>query len=344
MNYNANTPNIANAAIVPLGTGGAITVRADTVPVDLIIDVNGYYPDGSSVLLLDAGLHFEVAGNSVPPFGILNGRNNSTATNARGILGISDELSTNSVSWTHAAIRGESFTGNGVIGLTNASGNCGMIGARYDTAGVEQTAFLGGCTHGLDYRGGLAGTGTKSFVEPHPTDASKLIRYVSLEGPEAGTYFRGTATTVNGFAVIKVPETFRWVTDPEGLTIQLTPTGMEFAQMRVESADLNTIFIRSSNDSTTFHFMVNGVRRAYKDVSVIIDNYLLKPTGPEDRLPDSLSPLEKARLIANGTYNEDGSVNMTTAERVGWAQAWREREEQGRASMSRKYSPSPDKP
>src|SRR5262245_46794364 len=42
MNYNANTPNIANAAIVPLGTGGAITVRADAVAIDLIIDVNGY--------------------------------------------------------------------------------------------------------------------------------------------------------------------------------------------------------------------------------------------------------------------------------------------------------------
>src|SRR5262249_14961792 len=35
LNYNANTPNIANAAIVPLGVGGAITVQADAVTVDL---------------------------------------------------------------------------------------------------------------------------------------------------------------------------------------------------------------------------------------------------------------------------------------------------------------------
>jgi hypothetical protein len=39
----------------------------------------------------------------------------------------------------------------------------------------------------------------------------------------------------------------------------------------------------------------------------------------------------KARLIANGTYNPDGTINMTTAERVGWAQKWREQEEQDRA-------------
>src|SRR5258706_10980797 len=49
LNYNANTPNIANAAVVPLGTGGAITVQADAVAIDLIIDVNGYY-DGNGVI------------------------------------------------------------------------------------------------------------------------------------------------------------------------------------------------------------------------------------------------------------------------------------------------------
>ncbi len=51
LNYNANTPNIANAAVVSLGTSGAITVQADAVSIDLIIDVNGYY-DGSGVLQL----------------------------------------------------------------------------------------------------------------------------------------------------------------------------------------------------------------------------------------------------------------------------------------------------
>ena len=51
LNYNGNTPNIANAAVVPLGTGGAITVQPDAVAIDLIIDVNGYY-DGSGALQL----------------------------------------------------------------------------------------------------------------------------------------------------------------------------------------------------------------------------------------------------------------------------------------------------
>ncbi len=43
MAYNQNTPNISNSAVVPLGTGGAITVVAGVTNIDLIIDTNGYY-------------------------------------------------------------------------------------------------------------------------------------------------------------------------------------------------------------------------------------------------------------------------------------------------------------
>jgi hypothetical protein len=43
MTYNQNTPTLSNAAVVPLGTAGAITVVAGVVPIDLVIDVNGYY-------------------------------------------------------------------------------------------------------------------------------------------------------------------------------------------------------------------------------------------------------------------------------------------------------------
>lgn len=46
MTYNQNTPNLSNAAIVPLGTGGAITVVAAVTNIDLVVDVNGYYQPG----------------------------------------------------------------------------------------------------------------------------------------------------------------------------------------------------------------------------------------------------------------------------------------------------------
>ncbi len=44
LNWEANILALANAAYVPLGTGGAITVQVDgTGTIDLIVDVNGYF-------------------------------------------------------------------------------------------------------------------------------------------------------------------------------------------------------------------------------------------------------------------------------------------------------------
>jgi hypothetical protein len=149
-----------------------------------------------------------------------------------------------------------------------------------------------------------------------------MIRYVSLEGPEAGTYFRGTARVVHGQAVITVPEDFRIVTDDDGLTVQLTPVGAS-ASMFIASEDLNQIVVRASKD-VTFHYLVQGVRRAYKDMEPITRNTHFVPRSPDFSMLDAVSPLERQRLIDNGTYNADGTVNMATAERVGWAAAWRD--------------------
>ena len=46
MTYNQNTPNLSNAAVVPLGAGGAITVVAAVTTINLVVDVNGYYRPG----------------------------------------------------------------------------------------------------------------------------------------------------------------------------------------------------------------------------------------------------------------------------------------------------------
>jgi hypothetical protein len=42
------------------------------------------------------------------------------------------------------------------------------------------------------------------------------------------------------------------------------------------------------------------------------------------------------RLIQNGTYNADGSVNMAIAVREGWTKAW------ARQSTQVRVTPSPD--
>ena len=85
--------------------------------------------------------------------------------------------------------------------------------------GINVTGHIALAPYAVYAFGDYGGTGAKYFIEPHPTDASKVIRYVALEGPESGTYFRGTAHASHGQAVIAVPEDFRMVTDDEGLSL-----------------------------------------------------------------------------------------------------------------------------
>ena len=42
-------------------------------------------------------------------------------------------------------------------------------------------------------------------------------------------------------------------------------------------------------------------------------------------MPAHLSAGQKAMLISNGTYREDGTVNLETAKRIGWDKIWAER-------------------
>jgi hypothetical protein len=218
----------------------------------------------------------------------------------------------------------------GVTGMADTGGTGVTGGAASGLAG-GYGVFGFGDTYGVYSAGNFGASGTKSFVEPHPTDATKTIRYVSLEGPEAGTYFRGTARTVGREAVIEVPETFRIVTAEEGLTVQLTPVG-EFAQMAVFSQDLNQIVVRSTRE-VTFHYLVQGVRRAFKDWQVVAEGREFRPVSADQKMPSWLTEEAKRRLISNGTYNSDGTVNMSTAEQLGWAQKWRDDEASAKAAQ-----------
>jgi hypothetical protein len=172
--------------------------------------------------------------------------------------------------------------------------------------------------------GDYGGTGMKFFVEPHPTDASKVIRYIALEGGEPGTYFRGRGKFERGMARITVPEDFRLVTDDEGLSVQITPIGA-MATVAVLRADLNEVVVQSSRN-VEFYYMVNGIRRTHKDLaSPITEGKEYMPRSPDERMPLAYTEGQRQLLIQNGTYNADGTVNLETARRLGWDRKWAER-------------------
>jgi len=124
---------------------------------------------------------------------------------------------------------------------------------------------------GVDCQGNIVARGRKGFVQDHPLDPTKVITYIALEGPEAGTYIRGTAQLINGEAVIVLPEHFSLVTNDEGLTVQLTPLG-EWLQLYVVQKNTKQLIVREAQGkSGQFDYLVQGVRKGYENHRVIQD-------------------------------------------------------------------------
>jgi hypothetical protein len=260
-----------------------------------------------------------------------------TGFNSAGVKGVSangDPLGStlDTLASLTAGVRGvddSTTSGFGVIGISRFRGVGGVLLDATDTTSPLETdaeGYLGyrsGMTfYGVLSFGGTGGTGIKSFVEPHTTDPSKVIRYVSLEGPEAGTYFRGRGRFSRGLATIEVPEDFRMVTDREGLSIQVTPIG-DMATVAVVSIGLDRIVVKASRN-VEFFYTVNGVRATFKDHTPIQDGVEFMPRKAEATIPRYLSEGQKQLLIRNGTYKADGTVNLETAHRLGWDRAWDE--------------------
>ena len=356
LNYVAGQ-TIANAAVVANGVDASISVRCDVHATQLVIDVNGYYasyPAGASSFVV--GITSELNGPAI--LGTSSATNctfgcgvegiTSTTSGGSGVMGLAQSTSGLSYgvigksmtdgdgaagvlgidrgrtggTYAPAGVRGEATNPSsfGVLGIGRA---LGVAGSLVDVSTNEIAFGILGFSSGnwAVYGGGNIGaSGTKSFVEPHPTDPSKIIRYISLEGPEAGTYFRGRARIEGGSATIEVPEDFRMVTDEEGLSIQVTPI-REMASVAVMKIDLDSIVIRASRNVEVF-YTVNGVRKTHKDLKPIVSGNEFAPRSADARMPAYLTEGQKAMLISNGTYREDGTVNLETAHRLGWDAAW----------------------
>jgi len=119
--------------------------------------------------------------------------------------------------------------------------------------------------------GDLTVTGIKFFAQQHPGDPTKVVTYAALEGPEAGTYVRGTTRLVDGEAVIELPESFRLVTSDAGLTAQVTLLE-DCNGLYVSEKSTTRIVVKELLEGTSnarFDYLVQGVRRGYEDFDPI---------------------------------------------------------------------------
>ncbi len=159
---------------------------------------------------------------------------------------------------------GGTSTGTGSPGGTDVHGTGGI------STGFGGSTGLAGLFDGdVQVNGNFTATGTKAFVQAHPTDPSREIVYVALEGGEAGTYVRGSGRLQSGKAVLTLPEHFALVTANEGLTIQLTPRGARL-QLYVVELDTTQLVVREAQGkSGRFDYFICGVRRGYEQHEVI---------------------------------------------------------------------------
>jgi hypothetical protein len=281
-----------------------------------------------------AGVIGGSSATAVRSFGVDGYTSDGGTNGSAGVFGyVSGQTLPNATGWYAAGVRGESAT-RGVLGMTYSLGYGGVVGQYYANQSNSVAATSGhlgyNSTYGVYRFGDVGASGNKSFIEPHPSDPTKVIRYIALEGNEAGTYFRGRGRFVGREAVIDVPEDFRIVTDAEGLSIQVTPIG-DLASVAVVSISLDEIVLKSSRD-VEFFYTVNGLRKAYKELQPIMDNdKFYVPGSAEATMPAGLSKEAQLRLISNGTYNADGTVNIDTARRVGWVKQWEARDLQIKA-------------
>jgi hypothetical protein len=163
--------------------------------------------------------------------------------------------------------------------MLQASGNGLILGTFVDKPlilGTNSTNRMQiGGTGGVTVYGNFTATGTKSFAVVDPDDAHQAIYYAALEGPEAGTYFRGTAKTSGGEAVIQLPDYFARLTEPERMTVQLTPLGT-WGQLYVAEKTPSRLVVRVPPGSADveFDYLVQGIRKGYLDYQVKRPNTL----------------------------------------------------------------------
>jgi hypothetical protein len=402
INYVAGQ-TIANAAIVPAGTGGGITVIAGVSGTQVIIDINGYFTDalntgvqfvqvgsvnGAAVIIaqnnssssgshaiggfqaglgtnsygLEGQINTNAGSGSAGVHGIANASPNvvyggefenvSTANQSAGVIGDGDNVTgetygvlgdNDSTTFCSSGVWGRSganlacnlFFGNsgvlgtntgvwGILGTSNNTSGRGVQGNRLNstnttilTAGVLGYVGNSGVHSFQDITVSIGGM--KLFVAPHPHDASKKIGYVSLEGNEVGNYFRGRGRFDRGLATIEIPEDFRLVTEPEGLSIQVTPIG-EMASFAVVSIDLQKIVVKASRN-VEFFYTVNGIRKGHADFTSIQENDFYLPTSSRDQMLE-WDRLTRSFLVSNRTLTPEGRVNVETAQRLGWDRQW----------------------
>jgi hypothetical protein len=169
-------------------------------------------------------------------------------------------------------VRGNMFLAGILIGQSPIGGNAGVI-QGYGTGGSQagfsfkyDSANFGNTPTAIQIWNSSTGV-FKTFIINHPSDPNRYLVHATVEGPEAGVFYRGTAHLHNGRADVMLPDYFEALTRPEDRTVLLTNIG-GFDRLAIEKqargpiVDGRFVVISDNPNSTQeFHWEVKAVRK-----------------------------------------------------------------------------------
>lgn len=248
-----------------------------------------FYGPGAGRASVGAGNYGVDAIGQYPAAG---GRFNDAAYSGEASLAIGDEGVFAQGTWAGGEFSNPGTGSYAFLAPNHWAGNTAGYfynpGAPYGEFYLGVYTYIGSANFG-NSSSGIYTNGGKNFVQNHPLDPGRAIVYTALEGGEAGTYTRGSATIRDGEARVPLDPTFALTTNPDiGLTAIITPRG-QWSDLYVESVTTDEIVIRARDASAgdvDFDFMVNGLRLGFENAATIIPKELV-PNSPVPMMEDT---------------------------------------------------------
>jgi hypothetical protein len=223
-----------------------------------------------------------------------------------------------------AALIGGEVQIGGILTAKSDQGVKGKLTVQdYVLVGTDLTV------NGDAHVGGVLYASAKNFVQPHPSDPSKEIVYVAMEGPESAVFLRGTAKLADGKAIIETPDCFKHVASDSGITVQFTPRSADsngLAAVGVAKDRIEVVELMKGKGTYEFDYFITAKRVGFEaHAPIAVNSHFsadnLTKAQFEKRYSntdDASVAATRSLLIANGILTADGRLNEEVARELGW--------------------------
>jgi len=266
-----NSNNNATVLLGNVSNAGQLDLRNSTGNTTVIL---GNLGDEGVLNLNDTGGNAKILLNATNNGGQM-GVNNSTGTNTffAGNLENSGTLSLSN-STGNITVLLTNLSDEGALGMWDAGDNLKVLLAAASSGGslgLRNSSNI--TTAGIEGSTGLVFGTTKSFIVADPSDSNRMIKYTSVEGPEAAIYVRGTADLVSGQGHIEFPDHFAVMAVPSSITVSLTPrsaSSMGLAAVSVSSQGIDVAELGGGANSYSFDYVAYAVRKGFENYQVYL--------------------------------------------------------------------------